>query len=193
MLISNLSDFELLQRILSNDEQAFTQLFDRHWSRVYTVSFKYVKDQELAMEITHDIFLNIWKKRHKLTINSFQNYAVTAASYHGMRKNREKKTLTIKYIEDYQLDGQLVLSPDSISYNDGHEKMMVEELDEKIKNSLEGLPKRCREIYKLSRQENLSITEIASKLDISKRTVENQITIALKHLKSLLSNAMLLF
>jgi RNA polymerase sigma factor (sigma-70 family) len=160
---------------------------------VYAVSFKYVKDQELAMEITHDIFLNIWNKREKLSINSFQNYVVTAASYHGIRKNREKKTVLIKYIEDYQFDGEVLISKDSLVYNDGHEKLMAEELDQKIKASLDGLPKRCREIYQMSRNENLSISEIATKLDISKRTVENQITIALRHLKSFLSNATLFF
>ena len=77
--------------------------------------------------------------------------------------------------------------------NAGDEKMLIAEMDRKVKISLEELPGRCREIYLLSRQEQLSITEIAQKLNISKRTVENQLTIALKHLRTMLKYTGMLF
>ena len=98
---SDHSDLELLNRIFYNDEKAFNLLFERHWSRVYAVSFRYVKDEELALEIAHDIFLNIWNKRHSLSISSFRSYVVTSASYHGIRKNQQKKAIPLKYLDSY--------------------------------------------------------------------------------------------
>lgn len=188
------SDLELLQLILSNDEKAFNELFERHWARVYSVAFKFVRDEELALEIAHDIFINIWNKRATLNIASFKSYVITSASYHGIRKNQQQKAIPIKYIENYDLGTEIHITSETFVYNTGDEKMLKEDLDVKVSESLNELPKRCKEIYLMSRREHLSITEISQKLNISKRTVENQITIALKHLKSILKyNAILLF
>lgn len=182
MPTSDHTDPELLQLILLDDEKAFNALFDRYWSKVYAVCYRYVKDEETALEITHDIFLNIWKRRHELNIGSFKNYVLTSASYRGIRKKQELKALPINYIEDYSHDHTFALGNRS-TINKGEEKIGQEEFDARIIQMLNELPKRCREIYLLSRKENLSITEIAIKLNISKRTVENQLTAALKHLR----------
>lgn len=190
---SNHSDLELLKRILTDDEKAFNTLFERHWLKVYAVSFRYVKDEELALEIAHDIFLNIWNKRHSLSISSFKSYVITSASYHGIRKNQQKKAIPLKYVESYAQDSESQISDHPAVYNAGDEKMLIAELDQKVRISLEELPSRCREIYLLSRQQHLSITEIAEKLNISKRTVENQLTIALKHLRAMLKYTGMLF
>jgi len=181
------SDLELLQNLLSNDQHAFNELFERHWSKVYAVSFRYVRDEEAALEITHDIFLNIWNKRHQLNISSFKSYVLTSASYHGIRKSQNLKATRLQYIEDYACYGEFIPSKHLTENNTGEHKIEVEELNGMVNSLLEHLPKRCREIYLLSRNENLSITEISLKLNISKRTVENQLTIALKHLRKLLN------
>jgi RNA polymerase sigma-70 factor (family 1) len=183
MPASNYTDPELLQRILLDDEKAFNVLFDRHWSKVYAVCFRYVKDEEAALEITHDIFLNIWNKRSQLNIGSFQNYVLTSASYRGIRRKQQLNALPINYVEDYSHGEHSFLPNELSATNTGEEKISAEEFDTKVMHMLAELPKRCREIYLLSRKENLSITEISLKLNISKRTVENQLTAALKHLR----------
>lgn len=185
MPTSDRTDPELLQLILLDDEKAFNALFDRYWSKVYAVCYRYVKDEEAALEITHDIFLNIWKRRHELNIGSFKNYVLTSASYRGIRKKQELKAVPINYIEDYSHEHAFALG-NLLTTNKGEEKIGQEEFDARIIQMLNELPKRCREIYLLSRKENLSITEIAMKLNISKRTVENQLTAALKHLRQYL-------
>ncbi|CAH0298632.1 ECF RNA polymerase sigma factor SigK [Pedobacter sp. Bi27] len=186
MPTSDHTDPELLQLILLDDEKAFNALFDRYWSKVYAVCYRYVKDEEAALEITHDIFLNIWKRRHELNIGSFKNYVLTSASYRGIRKKQELKAVPINYIEDYSQNEHTFALGNLSTTNKGEEKIGQEEFDEKIMLMLNELPKRCREIYLLSRKENLSIIEIAVKLNISKRTVENQLTTALKHLRQYL-------
>jgi RNA polymerase sigma-70 factor (ECF subfamily) len=72
---------------------------------------------------------------------------------------------------------------EQVSLNSGEINIDATELEQKIDALLNTLPKRCREIYIMSRKENLSIAEIAERFNISKRTVENQLTVALKHLR----------
>ncbi|WPU96906.1 RNA polymerase sigma-70 factor [Mucilaginibacter sabulilitoris] len=185
MLKNNLTDSELLEAIIINDEKAFNQLFERHWSKVYTMAFRYVKDQETCLEITHDVFLNIWKKRHELHIKSFKSYVITAASYHGIRKKQILKAIPINYVENYEYtEDNADLSNPHVAVNFGETALYKSELDLEVDHLLNDLPKRCREIYTMSRKENLSIAEIADRLQISRRTVENQLSNALKHLRN---------
>jgi RNA polymerase sigma-70 factor (family 1) len=185
MLSDNLTDSELFEAIILNDEKAFNQLFERHWFKVYSVAYKYVKDEESALEIAHDIFLNIWSKRHQLQINSFKSYVITAASYHGIRKKQTTAGVPVQYVEDYgHFENERVQVAHSHARNQGELNIGEKEINETIEDLLNSLPKRCREIYYMSRRDNLSISEIAVRLNISKRTVENQLTTALKHLRS---------
>ena len=187
MLNKSLTDPELIGAMLQNDEKAFNQLFERYWSRVYTVAYRYVKDEEACLEITHDIFLNIWNKRHELNINSFKSYVITAASYHGIRKKQTIKAAPIQYVEDYEHSEDDAYALNQLSEtNEGETKIWETEFDSTVDTLLNDLPKRCREIYKMSRKDNLSISEISVRLNISKRTVENQLTNALKHLRTTL-------
>lgn len=190
MLSNNLTDSELFEAILLDNEQAFNQLFERHWFKVYSIAHRYVKDEETALEISHDIFLNIWTKRHQLNIISFKSYVITAASYHGIRKKQTQKAIPVTYVEDYEYTEDT--QSDRHAHNQGEINIDEKEINETVDHLLEELPKRCREIYHMSRRDNLSITEIAEKLNISKRTVENQLTIALKHLRTSLKTVILL-
>ncbi|MBE9660772.1 sigma-70 family RNA polymerase sigma factor [Mucilaginibacter myungsuensis] len=180
-----MTDAELFEAILLDNEQAFNQLFERHWLKVYTVAHKYVRDEELALEIAHDIFLNIWNKRQELKINSFKSYVITAASYHAIRKRQTAKAIPVQYVDDYEYteDAAYAISGRH-EHNQGEVNIDEREINDTVNHLLTELPKRCREIYYMSRRDNLSITEIAERLDISKRTVENQLTIALKHLRT---------
>ncbi|TCC87955.1 RNA polymerase sigma-70 factor [Pedobacter frigiditerrae] len=192
MTFNHLTDQELLQRVFLNNEQAFNELFERHWSKVYAVSLRYLKDEEIAKEITHDIFLNIWNKRNKLNINSFKSYIITASSYHSIRKKQQMKAIPLSYVADYTNDDQFAFATQLHENNTAEDKISENEFNAGIGTVLNGLPKRCREIYLLSRNENLSIAEISSRLNISKRTVENQLTVALKHLRTFLKHSSLL-
>ncbi|MEO7214691.1 sigma-70 family RNA polymerase sigma factor [Mucilaginibacter sp.] len=193
MLNKSLTDSQLIEAILNNDEQAFNQLFERYWSRVYAVAYKCVKDEELSLEITHDIFINIWNKRSQLHIENFKAYVVTAASYHGIRKRQTLKATPIQYVEDYEYVEDYDYATNHRSdANEGEAKLCRHDFDIKVESLLNDLPKKCREIYLLSRKDNLTITEIAEKLNISKRTVENQLTSALKHLRTSLKYIVLL-
>lgn len=186
-MLVNTPDALLLEAVYNNDEKAFNLLFERHWSKVYTAVFKYVKDREACLDITHDIFLNIWNKRHELNIRSFNSYVITAGSYHGIRKRQCMKASPLMYVEDYEYtEATEYANCHRADFNGGEMSIDLCELNLEVDNLLNDLPKRCRQIYTMSRKENLSISEISDQLNISKRTVENQLTNALKHLRTCL-------
>lgn len=171
------SDDELWVAIKNNELKAFNIIFERYWSAVYSASFHYIKDAEVCSEITHDIFLNIWNRRQSLDIHSIKAYLTSSARYHVYKREKRVRSIDLKYVENY------IGVHESSTQNNAEEHINCNELKTKINSYLEELPHRCREIFLLSREEHLSNDEIANRLSISKRTVENQITNALKHLR----------
>ena len=182
-----LSDSELWQAIKLDDKKAFDVLFERYWSAMYTSAYNFLRDSELSAEIVHDIFLNIWQKRKDFQIISLKNYLTSSTRYHVYKCLKERKASAIVYVENYN---------DEISINqenEGEEKFNSISLESAIQDYLLQLPKRCREIFLLSRMQHMTNDEIAAHFNISKRTVENQITIALKFLRGHLKEIALLF
>jgi RNA polymerase sigma-70 factor (ECF subfamily) len=171
-----LSDIDLWHAVQQDDEFAFNVLFDRYWKVLYSTACKYSKDRETSEEIVHDVFLNLWNRRKNLEIEIFPNFLLTAIRYQLYNRARAAK-LVVVHLKDEVYE--------NLSHEDnyGERNMEEQELKQELYTHLNGLPKRCQEIFCMSRFDNLSNQEIAEKLGISKRTVENQITHALKHLR----------
>lgn len=174
---SLLSDEELWGAIVMDDSRAFAVLYNRYWKKLYKTTNYYLKDTAAAEEILHDVFVVLWNRRKYLRIESFSNYVYITTRYHIFKYLKAAKISPIEYIEQYAEDTL------PISFNNAEEKISYNDVTLQLESSLKELPKRCREIFWLSRIENLSNEEIADQFGISKRTVENQITHALKHLR----------
>ncbi|WP_090974092.1 RNA polymerase sigma factor [Parapedobacter composti] len=171
------TDQQLWEAVVNGSDSAFAVLFDRYWSIIYRTAFSYVGDKERSEEITHDIFLNLWRRRHVLEIQSFPAYLRAAARYHVYKCLKAEKISMVQYTADWEA----IESP--LVGNDGDETIRHIELEQDVDRFLVDLPARCKEIFLLSRRENLSNDEIADRLGISRRSVENQLTRALKHLR----------
>lgn len=176
MPVNSPSDAILLNLIKAGDLDSFNILFERYWEKLYATVFSVCPDNEVCSEIVHDIFLNLWLKRDKLEIEYFKGYITASARYQVYRHLKNVKRKSIEYREDLDF-GNLV------AVNEGESNIRYRELERKVEEELEELPSRCREIFTLSRMEQLTNDEIAARLDISKRTVENQLTYALRHLR----------
>jgi len=172
------SDEALWHAMKQGNTIAFEGLYHRYWSSVFTTAFSYLKDRETCMEITHDIFLNIWLRRSTLEIASFGAYLQAAARYHVYKaiKVRAAKKSPYRILNIFSSGSNA---------NIGEENIRYRELAREVEVHMSKLPKRCQEIFNLSRNEMLSNDEIARQLGISKRTVENQLTLALQHLRML--------
>ena len=171
----NLPDKELWEEVVADNARAFAVLYSRHWKKLYHTALYYLKDHDLAEQIVHDAFVTVWQKRKHLKIENFNSYIFATSKYHVLKQLSASKRISTEPVEQYES----VLTVASIA----EDRLNYEDLEYKLKKCLAGLPDACRRIFLMSRLEQLSNEEIAQKLGITKRTVENQITHALKHLR----------
>lgn len=177
-----MSDIELWELIKQDDYRAFTLLFKRYWLMLYKTGVHYSNSTELAEEIVHDVFVNIWKGRGHLKIEDVKGYLKAAVRYEVIRQVKKQKKIPVSYVETLPENG------DSSVANKGYENLSLNDLEHELEEQLDLLPQRCKQIFLLSRKEHLSNAEIAEQLGISKRSVENQITAALKFLRAHIKN-----
>jgi len=178
MLNANLSDHELWDAILNDDSKAFAMLYNRYWLRLYKTARHYINDTDACEEIVHDVFIIIWNKRKSLKIEHFANYLNAITRYEVFRHMKVAKLSKLEYNEMYVEDLT------GLAVNFGQVRLNEQDFEYILKEHLKELPKRCREIFYMSKIQQLSNDEIAKELGIAKHTVENQLTFALKHLKS---------
>lgn len=179
MLRKECPDQELWQAICRDDAKAFNTLFYRYWQLIYSLAAVYLKDPDASAQLVHDVFLSIWQKRKLYQIRSFKSYLCAAARHLVFKRLKAQKNGLLFYIENYENTARLMHTG-----NQGESGMIYQELEKDLEASLHRLPKRCREIYILSRTNELSNQEIALSLGISRRTVENQLTAALQFIRT---------
>lgn len=178
MLNVGLSDDVLWDAILNDDSKAFAALYDRYWLRLYKTACHYIKDNDACEEIVHDVFIIIWNKRKSLKIEHFASYLNAITRYEVFRHIKATKLSKIEYNENY------VEEVTELTFNLGQAKLNDLDFEYVLNEHLKKLPKRCREIFYMSKIQQLTNDEIAKALGITKHTVENQLTVALKHLKT---------
>ncbi|MFZ1749064.1 MAG: RNA polymerase sigma-70 factor [Saprospiraceae bacterium] len=166
---------EFLFLAKSKPEEALEKIYASYYSHLCNQVYLIIHDENTAEDIVQDVFFEVWKKKDTININqSLVGYLKRACRNRTLNHIRDNKSR-------WEGDSQLVEIYDS-SYSTV-ELMSAEELDLSIQRIIEELPERCGIIFALSRYEEMSYIEIASELDISIKTVENQISKALKILR----------
>lgn len=175
---------ELLSLLTTGNEEAVRIIYQKYWQRLFLSAYNVLKDKEACEDIIQEIIIQLWKKRETLNITtSLWAYLFTATRYqvfHHIKKSAGRPELFEDLEERFSTD-----APDIPLY--------VKDLNERINTAVESLPEKCRNIYKLSREHHLSYKAIADHLQISPKTVENQLSIALKKLRDALGDFMLFF
>ena len=177
MLGASSTDNELWEAIITNDDRGFTLLFDRYWLRLYKTALYFSKDEEVSKDIVNNVFLNIWNSRNTLQIQDFVPYLNAAVRFEVFRFVKKRKSSMVTYVDDFPVQMQQEV------HNDGVVNLGREDLENQLRIQLKKLPKRCAAIFHMSKIEQLKNEEIAEKLGITKHTVENQLSYAVKHMK----------
>ncbi|SJZ65945.1 RNA polymerase sigma-70 factor, ECF subfamily [Chitinophaga eiseniae] len=170
------SDLELISLLKRGDVEAFDLLYSRHWPGMYQAAFYLLRDQNACMDIVQDIFAWLWEKREQLDIQAVPSYLRSAvrfkvANYIRSGKIRDEFYTTLSGLSLPETPGP----QDFLELND---------LKAIITQVVNSLPEKCREIFLLSRDGQLTNQQIADLLNISIKTVEAQKTIALKRIRA---------
>lgn len=166
---------ELLDKIgVKNDEAAFRQLFEMFTPGMIRFSSTILKKKELSEEVVSDVFFKVWVHRSKMPeIENFKAYLFTSSRNTALNYlDKEKRNRAIQ-LEDIQ-----VLLP--INEICPESELISKEMREAIGRAIDHLPERCKLIYSLAKIEQLKYKEIAQILDISVKTIDHQLTIAIR-------------
>ena len=170
------TDAELLLLLSQDSEEAFEVLYHRHWENIYKVAFLLLKDSSASKDVVQDIFIWLWQKRNQLEIQTLPAYLKTAVKFkvaNYIRSGNFRESF-------FETLGKLTITENA---PEAAEITEMKELKAIIINAVELLPDKCRTIYKLSRNENLTNQQIADQLNLSVKTVEGQMTIALRRIR----------
>jgi len=165
---------DLLTGLQLGDRMAFTEIYNRYWKKIYIIAYNRMNDGAQAEDIAQEVFASLWANRSCVHIETLENYLATAAKYLVLTAMR-KKVLSRHYGETQKNISLSLRTPETSFQN----KQILQLLELEI----EKLPEKCRLIFKYSRNEGMAVKQIAAKMQISPKTVENQIYKALKILK----------
>ncbi len=158
----------------------FKEVYLENWEKIYLYAFNVLKNKKLSEDIVQDIFVMFWKNRQKwVEIENISAYLYQAVKFQCFRCFRDKKGVSVD-IDRFN---------DVLRINSMEDNFNKQDTEYKLDSYLNELPKKCRDIFYLSRNENLSHSEIADRLGVSRQTVKNQITLALKYLRTNLEKA----
>jgi RNA polymerase sigma-70 factor (ECF subfamily) len=173
-----LSDDRLIALIQENDIVAFERIYNKYWSKLYLSAYNILRDRQVSEDITQEVLVNLWMKRANLQLTSLNAYLYTAVRYQVFNIIRSGKVKADLFNRLEEL----------FSKNGGEEILSEKEINRLLEQGVAELPEKCRQIFIMSRREHLSTKEIAERLEISPKTVENQLTIALNRLRKTLGD-----
>jgi RNA polymerase sigma-70 factor (ECF subfamily) len=181
--LSSHSDEELLEALYKGSKDAFQEIFDRYWYRLYKMAYIRIKSHEEAEEIVQDLFLTLWHKRNTLSIAHLPSYLLVATRRRVISHIRSQITQE-KYWEYYQqfVPGHTKTTEETVAYN---------ELHHAIENVISRLPQKSQQVFRLNRLEGRSVAEIAESMKMPRRTIEYHLTKSLKALRIYLKDYIL--
>lgn len=172
----NFEDRTLAQLLKGGDELAYTELYNRYKAILYVHAYRILQDKEEAKDVVQDLFITLWAKRDVL------NFQTGFASYlYASIRNRVFDRIARKKIASSYFESLKQFAP-RYEYS-ADNQLEAKELAHLIESEVDALPAKMREIFLLSRAEQLSHREIAEQLVISDKTVKKQVSNALKILK----------
>jgi RNA polymerase sigma-70 factor (ECF subfamily) len=178
--VSSPEEKKLVGSLRQSDQQAFNTLFRHYSAKVYHFSYGYLKSTEEAEEIVQETFVRIWEKRDTLDVShSFSGFVFTIAQRLILNRIR-------KIRNEYHCKATLAkhLLP---TQNETENTIIHNELEKVQQEALTDLPPRRKIIYQMIREEGMTHKQVAEQLNISVKTVEAQMTEALKHFRAKLS------
>jgi RNA polymerase sigma-70 factor, ECF subfamily len=165
-----------LQAVPASADMAFEQLFKEHFKGLYAYAYTILKNEAQAEETVQNVFYKIWEKNIQPEIETSAKAYLYKAVYHE----------SLNYLKHQKIKAQYqshVMQHNKKQAESASKRVLVKELEARLRQAMNELPEQCRTIFQMSRFDGLKYQEIASELGISVKTVENQMGKALKQLR----------
>lgn len=178
-----MNEKEDLQAVVAKDIEAFERIFKQYQPKLVSFLMGFLHDEAMSEDMAQDIFLYLWENSDKLAkVRSFSTYLFQIAKYNVY--NYFDRLLVR---ERYTIE-QVMQMNNAVSVED---ELFLKDLQKYIEATINAMPPQRQRIFRMSRYDGLSNGEIACKLKINKRTVENHLTAALADLRKILFFAIL--
>lgn len=163
------------------DSSSFEELFRSYFTPLMAFARKILADEDDAREVVHKVFIALWEKREDMDLStSLKSYLFTSVRNRSLNVLRDRKKFSGEELPEVAGDWDVSTQIETM------------ELEEKIREAIQALPEKCRKVFELHRFEGLKYGEVAQKLNISVKTVENQMSKALKILREKLRHYLIL-
>jgi RNA polymerase sigma-70 factor (family 1) len=183
---SILDDSVCVIRLRQDDEKAFNILFERYSHKLYRFAFNFLRSKEEAEEMVQEVFSRVWEKRHGLDEQcAFSGFVFSIAYRLALNQIRHRK---------YEMRLHVELKDAAESRNETEDAIILADLQNFSRSAIDRMPQKRRLIFEMVRDQHMSYKEVAGHLQISTKTVESQMTEALKFLRRFFSkNSISLF
>lgn len=172
---------DLITSLKKDDQSAMEIIYKKHWEQVFDAAYKRIGNDSIAEDITQEIFISLWEKRHSIEIKES-----LAAYLHGSVKYRVINYFKSNITKEKYRDELIALTSDTSTLHTTN-KLLVKEIHQELDIAIAELPERMGQIFSMSRQQEKSNDEISEELNLSVQTVKNQLTAALKIIRKRLA------
>jgi RNA polymerase sigma-70 factor (ECF subfamily) len=181
--IVDISNKGLFDSLKNDNQNSFKEIYRRYWPKLYIFSYNIIKDKDICEDIVQDVFADLWIRRKGLEVENLSAYLFKAVKFQIFNQFRKNKMID-KHVEDFD---------NFLSECNIEESTEYKELHSRMDDLISKLPEQRRIIFQLSRDEGLSNKEIAQTLNISVQTVKNQISNALKSIRTSIRSWIMFF
>jgi RNA polymerase sigma-70 factor (family 1) len=178
--LSTYNNDELIRLLKEDNQQAFSEIYDRYWEKLFDYAEKILQGRAASQDAVQEVFIDLWKRRLTIQIESLQSFLYQAVRFQVFKTIRSEK-MDADFFKRLSAVSYKLIAEDPIIFRD------LEKLFEKV---LAGLPEDQRIIFKLNRDQGLTYKEIAEQRNISVKTVEKKMSLALQHIRINLENAL---
>ena len=172
------TDLQLVESLKFSDEGAFTEIYHRYWEKLYKSAYIKLNDSEDAREIVHDVLLDIWKRRADLSIAFLPAYLEKAVRFRVINHINRKKSTAL--LDSFETVLQSPFKADS--------QVNMNEFISLLEAWIAVLPEKQRRIFVKYYFDNLSTHEIAIDMNLSRKTVQNNLSMTVQYLKTKLKH-----
>jgi RNA polymerase sigma-70 factor (family 1) len=176
------SDQDLLQQLMSGSHEAFSIIYQRYWKKVFVFAYDRLKDVKQSQDMVQDIFVSLWERKASLQVANLNAYLYASVRYSIFR-----------LVDAQQAEAHFFSSLKHLSGNasSADDKLISAELLEAYRALVGKMPRQRKKIFQLRHEEDFKTKEIAEALNISQKTVQNQLHHSYQEIRNLLTRVLL--